>query len=674
MPKLKSKNVKLLKYKMPDYVKNIQITDDETFPVRSYTYSMWSDMCCNPLYAKIKYINKDTIDSTNNASSVLGRVLHAGIMTFLGGDHDGSGVIADLPQNDRVLLGMEHMQNLVNNLSEGFIKFSKTIPDKATIYKKAAFMYNNYVPYLIAEKIEYEDIVCIEEKVEGSIYIEGVKLPIPIKGVMDLLYYNKKKELIVWDHKSATKFSDEDKLDGAKLIQTGFNFFLAYLKTGEFPKRMIYAEVKHTENKDKTIPQIAKIVFDYKENSNQIFELFFRLYRDITKMLCGEAMYLPNFRDIFNGDLALIAYMNGLDSDDREKIYKKSKVNNMTEFLQKEVQKKGIESKYAKTIESFTSETITIDYTNMKTEDIIKITLANHGIAVNYVDTISGLQVDTLRYSVGLGVAIKKIKSRLEDIELSVGISGIRVLSPIPDTTYLGFEIPKKNREYISSPAGGSGTNIEIGQDVYGNLIELDITKAPHILIGGSSGSGKTHFLKSIANQIIKDSECELIIIDPKMIDFQEYGNVYTDLEEIANVIVGLYETMENRYKQMKAQNLSSIGNVWKKKVVIVDEYTDLVMTKVGKEIIAHYIQKIAQKGRGAGIHIILATQRPSVKAINGDIKANFPIKIAFKLPKTQDSLVVLDEAGAEKLRGLGDGIITGIDSGTTRFQAFSNI
>jgi S-DNA-T family DNA segregation ATPase FtsK/SpoIIIE len=389
-----------------------------------------------------------------------------------------------------------------------------------------------------------------------------------------------------------------------------------------------------------------------------------------------KAVYLPNVADMYDSDLALITYINRLDTDDKEKVFDKNNVDNITDFLKKEVTKKGADNVYKNTIKSFISSNELMNLKNMKTEDNIKLRFAQHGFAINYIDEIKGLSVDLIRFEVGVGVKLNKLKSFLPDIEMTIGKTGARILAPVPNTKYIGFEIPKEKREFIKEKPNGSGYNIVFGKDVYNNDIVTDIRLAPHILVAGASGSGKTYFLQSIAKQIIKDSNCELIIIDPKQIDFQDFekiATVKTEILEIEELTFRLVIEMEERYRQLKKEKKKSIENTnLKYKFVIIDEYSDLAMTKSGKEI-SDNIKKIAQKGRACGIHLIIATQRPSVKVIDGDIKTNFPIKIAFKLPKAVDSNVVLGEDGAEKLLGKGDGLINGLDGGSTiRFQAFS--
>lgn len=311
----------------------------------------------------------------------------------------------------------------------------------------------------------------------------------------------------------------------------------------------------------------------------------------------------------------------------------------------------------------------------MTIEDKIRMKLAEHGLGVQFEDKVVGGSVVLYRYIPSVGLKMSKIDSYVKDIEQVVEVSNIRVLAPIKDSGLIGFEVPLKNRTFPSTkPAKGSFT-IGIGVDVMGKTKYIDIRKAPHMLVAGSSGSGKSVFLISIINQLINIPNAELHLFDPKQVElfqFENVGNVVEYQHKHSEIVASLEKLeveMENRYSKMKSAKVRNIENMtgMPYKVIVIDEFADLTM----KSAVSGVIQVLAQKGRACGIHIIIATQRASAKIISGDIKVNFPVKAVFKLDNNTSSRVMLDEGGAEKLLGSGDMLFVSND-GIERLQGFN--
>jgi len=276
---------------------------------------------------------------------------------------------------------------------------------------------------------------------------------------------------------------------------------------------------------------------------------------------------------------------------------------------------------------------------------------------IQFDSKISGASVDLYRYTPSIGLKMSRVKSYISDIEQVIGISGVRVMAPIPNTSFVGFEIPKTERIFPKLPKEADGFNVAIGQTIMGEIRRFDLRSAPHMLVAGSTGSGKSVFLNAIIKQLIELPNVDLHLFDPKQIELSQYeDNVCEYLhnhKSIMGSLESLVEEMESRYTAMrkkKAKNIDKMPGM-NYKFIIIDEYADIAL----KEESSKNLQLLAQKGRACGIHIIIATQRASTKIISGDIKINFVCKAVFKMSKEVDSRIMIDETGAERLLGKGD-------------------
>ena len=283
-----------------------------------------------------------------------------------------------------------------------------------------------------------------------------------------------------------------------------------------------------------------------------------------------------------------------------------------------------------------------------------------------------------------VGVRVKQIANLGDDIALSLAKSGVRIEAPIPGKAAVGVEVPNDERKtvflrnIIESPDfqnHKSKTAACLGSDISGRPMVFDIEKMPHILIAGTTGSGKSICINSIIMSILykaKPSEVKLILIDPKKVEFNVYKDIphlsckiVSDPKKAAGALNSAVNEMEKRFKlieQVGVRNITGYNEITKndpdmpympRMVIIIDELADLMMT--AREEVETAICRIAQKARAAGIHLILGTQRPSVDVITGLIKANVPSRIAFTVRSQVDSRTVIDISGAEKLLGMGD-------------------
>ena len=317
-------------------------------------------------------------------------------------------------------------------------------------------------------------------------------------------------------------------------------------------------------------------------------------------------------------------------------------------------------------------------------------TLANFGVRVTVSDVSCGPAVTRYEIQPEQGVKVSRIVSLADDIKLNLAAADIRIEAPIPGKAAVGIEVPNKEtsgvslRELIESkPFEESKSPIAfgVGKDIAGQVVVADIAKMPHVLIAGATGSGKSVCINTIIMSILyraKPSEVKLIMIDPKVVELSVYNGiphlmipVVTDSKKAAGALNWAVAEMDDRYKKFaqagvrdlkgynaKVEQLKDIEAENKpaklpQLVIIIDELADLMM--IAKNEVEDAIVRLAQLARAAGIHLVIATQRPSVDVITGLIKANVPSRIAFAVSSGVDSRTILDMVGAEKLLGKGD-------------------
>ena len=311
-------------------------------------------------------------------------------------------------------------------------------------------------------------------------------------------------------------------------------------------------------------------------------------------------------------------------------------------------------------------------------------TLLTFGVKVTITDISCGPTVTRYELQPEQGVKVSKIVSLSDDIKLNLAAADIRIEAPIPGKQAVGIEVPNTEKEtvhfrdVVESEAfqdSKSKLSVALGKDVAGNMEIADIAKMPHALIAGATGSGKSVCINTLITSIIykaKPSEVKFVMVDPKVVELSVYNGiphllipVVTDPKKAAGALAWAVQEMDNRYNlfaQKGVRDLKGYNALVEKEdgvgklpqiVIIIDELADLMM--VAAKEVEDSICRLAQKARAAGMHLIIATQRPSVDVITGIIKANIPSRIAFAVSSQVDSRTILDQVGAEKLLGKGD-------------------
>ncbi len=315
--------------------------------------------------------------------------------------------------------------------------------------------------------------------------------------------------------------------------------------------------------------------------------------------------------------------------------------------------------------------------------EIIQNTLASFGIQAKVMEVHQGPAVSQYALAITMGTKLSKISALQSDLALALSAPQglLRIEAPIPGRDLVGIEIPNRSLEFVSlremltkkvMQDNRSKTAFSLGLDVSGQEVVADISKMPHLLIAGTTGSGKSVLINAIISSILfraSPEEVKFIMIDPKRVELTPYNDiphqltrVITDVSKVSNALGWLVAEMERRYRLFEEMGVKNIAGYNELSgfqampfiIVIVDEMADIMMSKNAGEI-EEKIVRLAQMSRAVGIHLILATQRPSVNVLTGIIKANIPARISFQVTSMIDSRVIIDTPGAEKLLGKGD-------------------
>lgn len=333
-----------------------------------------------------------------------------------------------------------------------------------------------------------------------------------------------------------------------------------------------------------------------------------------------------------------------------------------------------------------------------QTAESLQSTLLEFGRSARVVGWIAGPTVTTFKLQPGEGERVSKISSLEDDIALSLAAQSVRIFAPIPGTSLVGIEIPNRRRQNVNLGdvlpyVKGGPLELAIGRDAEGTPVVADLAKMPHLLIAGTTGSGKSVMINSIITTLLMRAlpeDVRLIMVDPKRVELAGYNGlphlyvpVVTEPKQAASALQWAVSEMERRLKVFERLNVRKISTYNEKQaagefehydnppqkmpylVIIIDELSDLMMV-AGKDVEASIV-RIAQLGRAAGIHLIVATQRPSSNVVTGLIKANITNRIAFNVATGIDSRVIIDQMGAEKLTGLGDMLFSKVDWGKPR-------
>jgi len=667
----------------------------------SWSYSKVNAFSRNEKAFEMNYIYRQPFKM--GASAIAGSAYHYALENFFV-ELKHSGINIDIV--DMQELAFRYIDGVYPNQW----KIQKTTPTIEACQQKAtkictALLTNFFTDIQVYMK-DLKEIISIELKCNEFLTINGVDIPLPCHARIDLVIKTIDDKIVIIDHKSKASFSDEKELKFT-MGKQGITYANIYeTESGTKVDEVWIIENKYSKNKDGS-PQLNCFKVEMNKDNIKLYESI--LYEPLKRML--EAISDPDYTYLIN------------DADnyvDRAEIYEFwaqtmiaeiddfNLPDNKKELIKKRLKKirdasiASIDPKIIKKFRENASEFIQYDLTNknMTREDKIEHTLRTLGIVVNVAHTFKGFSSDTFLIDVSVGQNISSVQRFKLDIASALNVPSIRMAKDLfvyKGRAYLSIEAVKQRETFLYFDAKHTdGSKIPIGFDNFNNKVfwDLDNPTTPHLLMCGSTGSGKSVCIKSTIEYARLSGINDIIIFDPKFefLNYKSLGvSVYSDIEKIESKMEQLVRDMNDRIK---------VG-ISSKTMVIFDEFADAVsnsksgsdlnvyqdvvvgMLKNGqpktkreitnvKKSLEENLRILLQKGRSTGYRVLAATQRASVKVITGDAKVNFPVQICFKVPKEIDSKVVLDESGAESLIGKGDGLLKSPEyDGVVRFQAF---
>lgn len=669
----------------------------------SWSFSKVSAFARNEKAFEMQYLYCQK--ARNSSSTVAGSAYHEALEEFF--KELKKGVRLDVVAMQ--LIAFEY----IDNIRADEWKLQKTTPtideakDEAT--KNVNAFLTNFFNDINVYIDEIEEVLFVEVYIDDFLTINGVDIPLPCHMKIDLIIRTKTQKIVIIDHKTKKSFSDEKDLRFTVGKQA-----ITYVNGVESKLNLKVDEVwfienKSSQNRDKS-PQLNcfKIIID--NDTTRLYEAM--LYEPLKRMLDAisnpDYIYLINENDNFVDKAeiyefwaqTMMAEITDFNIPDNKKDMIKTRLKKI-----RDTSLAVIDPKTIKNFRKNAAQFIQFDLTNkdMTKEEKIEHVLRTLGANVKVEKTFSGYSSDTFLLEVSHGTNIASLQRFKLDIASALSVPSIRMMKDLfvhDGKAYLAVESAKVRDSSLSYDSKYLvGKKIPLGMDNFGNIIvwDLENQSTPHILMCGSTGSGKSVSIISTLNYAIEAGVEQVIICDPKF-EFTKYNGfggivkVYNDIQQIEKVLKSEISNMNYRVQ----------NGTCKLTMIIFDEFADAVAnSKKGKELdvyemqvvgcsakgvdivkrvhvhteasMSENLQVLLQKGRSSGYRIIAATQRASVNVINGDSKVNFPVQICFRVPKELDSKVVIDEGGAESLTGKGDGLIKSpeYNNNITRFQAF---
>ena len=683
----------------------------DQFLINSWSYSKASTFARNPKAFEMQYIYG--YRSKSAPTTVSGNAYHSALEMYFKSIKEKE----DLPG----LVGLTIISNnFIDDLDPKFWKLQKTSPtiiecvDKAS--KTSTSLIENFLKEISVYMDEVEEVLDVEVYGSEFVTVNGVDIPLPLNYRMDLVVRLKSGKIVAVDHKSKAKFTGEADIALA-VGKQAITYAIGYeASTGIKVDEVWFMENKYSKNQDKS-PQIAKYVIDICDiDTRRYYEAM--LYESLRALIQAvndpDYVYIMNDSDNLSDLAEMYQFWNKTLIADVEEFNIDPSKKSLIEKRLKKIKDSGVKSINPNVIREFqknASKFIQYDYqnSNMTREEKIEHALRTFGIIIEVGHVFDGYSSDTYLISVNAGTKISNIQNKKLEIANALDVAGVRIsdtLRVYEGKSYVALEVSKKReKDLLFHKKYLVDLKIPVGKDNLDNVITWDLNNhsTPHMLVCGSTGSGKSVELRSIIEFAKLAGVNNIIILDPKF-EFCRMGikgKGITILSEIEDIEIALEELVIEMNERVK-------DNREEKTLIIFDEFADaqaqgrkgkdldiMEMVEVGqvkvkgmfgeslqpkmarkktgtKNTLEENLRILLQKGRSVGFRIVAATQRASAKIITGDSKANFPCQMCFRVPKEIDSRVVLDEAGAESLAGYGDGLFRSPEyPETVRFQAF---
>lgn len=628
-----------------------------TLPVENLSYSQLRKFVTNPKQWLDTYVLGNW-NITTSVSMVAGSAFHKAMAEYMLGS----------PIDKAIEMGMEY----INEIDESTIDFGKT-----GSMEKIVSMFTSGINFFVEEQPFLGKVLDTEVSHTAPVVHNGVQYPLPVKAVTDVVC-DIDGEIHLADWKLVSRFSDKTVERGDYVLQAMFNYYTIKQQFGT-PKTFTFYEIKKTKNKDNS-PQVEAYRIEYDFDRFPQYELaFMKMY--------GMFIRLTSSNDF-------VAMPNPWDQigDDAQQSWDSLVDETMDFTVPRPDSFKVLVPKDTTRIDEALYEEKTLPHQKIAAK------CQEFGCPLKFKQAYTGPNVTMYSFVPGRGVRMSKLSSLEPDVALALSAHSVRILAPIPGTNMVGFEVSNdKNRTVVKFDDTAKKSNtflIPVGVDVYGDTKYVDLEKAPHILVAGATGSGKSVFLESAIRAIFDQNpkKVEMYLIDPKRTEFHNWrqkAKHITETRDTVKLLDGLIDKMESRFVLLEKESVRDIagyeektGKTLRRIVIIIDEWADLMMSgKIVKNLSTEskvysspeeYVVRLAQKGRAVGIHVILATQRPSVDVVTGLVKAQFPVRVSFMVATQVDSKVILDQGGAEQLLGAGDMLLSDpSQKGLQRLQGF---
>jgi len=655
--------------------------------VDTWSFSRVNTFSRNEKEFEMKYLYG--CSEKSSSASVAGQAYHAALSSYFLNKKEGR--TPDLVNLEQVAF------SYIEEVPANAWKIQKTTPTveecKNTAVKSVSQFINNFMKEIQVYESEIKEIIGTEVRIKAWLTVNGVDIPLPCVLVIDLIIRTNDNKLVIIDHKSKKSFSDEDEIKFS-IGKQAITYVLGYEEeNGERVDEVWFIENKLSKNKDNS-PQLVphKAIMD--ENTRKLYEAL--LYEPLKRMI--EAVGDPDYVYMINDNDNLTDKAEVYDFWAKTMIaevedfnIQESKKPLMRERMRKirDASLTSVTPNVIRNFKHFTEQFIPYDFSNknMTNQEKIEHILRSFGIVAKVQHIFDGYSSASYLLEINAGVPISTIQRYKLDIANALNVSNVRIQKDLyvyEGKSYLAVESGKKGfSTLVWDRSRLADHKLPLGINNFQQTIfwDLDNHSTPHMLVCGATGSGKSVFLRSTIEYALTAGVNEVYIFDPKH-EFLSYKSVngvtvVSDISEIELQMMMLVEEME---KRIRTQSI-------KKMLIVFDEFADAVANSRKGEKLKNYANEVVgaysdgraktkrvvksvdksleenlrillQKGRSSGFRIIAATQRASTKVITGDAKVNFPVQVCFRVPKDIDSMVVIDEPGAESLNGRGDFLI----------------